>query len=93
MGRGRNRCRQCSRARYTRRRKIACLAHAKVFKAVRRGILPPVRTLKCADCGDPAEHYDHRSYARPLEVDAVCNRCNKRRGPAIEIRALIEKGL
>jgi hypothetical protein len=93
MGRGRNRCRGCSRARYERRRKIASVAHAKVLAAVKRGILLPVFTLKCADCGAPANQYDHRSYAKPLEVEPVCTRCNKKRGPAIEIRALMERGL
>jgi len=58
-------------------------ANAKVFWAVKCGKLPHISTQKCADCGEQAEHYDHRDYDQPLEVDPVCRKCNARRGPAI----------
>lgn len=60
----------------------ATAAHAEVARAVARGLLPRPNTMVCADCGDPAEVYDHRDYAKPLEVEAVCQLCNQRRGPA-----------
>lgn len=53
-----------------------------VHSAVRRGELPNPRTLRCADCGAPATDYDHRDYSKPLEVEAVCRSCNRKRGPA-----------
>jgi hypothetical protein len=44
----------------------------------------------CVDCHiRPAAVYDHRFYARPLEVDAVCYPCNMNRGPAYD-RDLLE---
>lgn len=39
--------------------------------------------VPCVDCGDPATGYDHRDYRKPLEVDPVCNPCNRRRGVAL----------
>jgi len=39
----------------------------------------------CADCGAPATCLDHRHYSLPLEVDAVCNPCNRKRGPADDV--------
>lgn len=58
-------------------------AHAAVAKAIRRGELPRADSLLCVDCGRPACDYDHRDYTKPLQVDAVCRSCNKRRGPAL----------
>lgn len=58
-------------------------AITKVHKAVRQGVLPCVRSLRCVDCGAPAKHYDHRDYNKPLQVDPVCASCNHLRGPAI----------
>jgi hypothetical protein len=41
-------------------------------------------TIICVDCNrSPARVYDHRDYAKPLNVDAVCHHCNVRRGPAL----------
>lgn len=57
-------------------------AHTAVKRAIARGDLPPAKTLACADCGKPARDYDHRDYAKPLDVQPVCRSCNKRRGPA-----------
>lgn len=58
-------------------------ATGRVALAIQRGELPPPRTTECVDCGRPAEVYDHRDYLQPLKVDAVCRRCNYRRGPAV----------
>lgn len=59
-------------------------AHGKVHYAVRTKKLPRPDTLKCVDCGEQANCYDHRDYAKPLDVDAVCGRCNRLRGPAFD---------
>lgn len=53
-----------------------------VFNAVRRGALPQISTQICVDCSDQASVYEHRDYLKPLDVQPVCHRCNKRRGPA-----------
>lgn len=57
-----------------------------VKKAVKEGILPPVKTLNCVDCGRPGECYDHRDYNKPLDVVPVCRKCNFRRGSAIPFK-------
>ena len=62
----------------TRRNK----AQAQVNKAIRHGQMKPPKGQKCKDCKQPATCYDHRDYRKPLEVDAVCSRCNGIRGPA-----------
>lgn len=64
----------------------AIAATAEVARAVRRGELPKVNTLRCVDCGGQAREYDHRDYNKPLEVEPVCNLCNRQRGPAIPLR-------
>lgn len=48
------------------------------------GVLPSLAggDYACTDCGAAAEHYDHRDYARPLDVEPVCRACNVHRGPA-----------
>lgn len=56
-------------------------ARERVRKAVRRGQLPPVDSLKCTDCGRAATDYDHRDYTKPLEVEPTCRSCNLLRGP------------
>lgn len=38
---------------------------------------------KCVDCGATATCYDHRDYSKPWQVEPVCDRCNRLRGPAI----------
>lgn len=59
------------------------LASRKVRETVKKGKMLRVDTLKCLDCGRPAEVYDHRDYLKPLEVDPVCKACNWKRGPAL----------
>lgn len=54
-----------------------------VARAVRQGLLKPIRECICVDCGKPAQHYDHRDYNKPLEVEPVCVACNHARGHAI----------
>lgn len=54
-------------------------AHAAVTKAIRDGVLPPVTTRSCVDCGAVATAYDHyKGYAREnwLDVEPVCTRHN-----------------
>jgi hypothetical protein len=59
-------------------------AHNAVFNAIKKGILEPItKNTKCVDCGAPAKHYDHRDYNKPLSVEAVCQKCNVKRGPGI----------
>jgi len=54
-----------------------------VGAAIRLGKLPKLDgSIMCADCGVPACQYDHRDYSKPLEVDPVCQSCNRKRGPA-----------
>lgn len=57
--------------------------HRAVADAVKTGGLPRLDgTIGCVDCGKPARSYDHRDYAKPLEVEPVCTKCNHQRGPA-----------
>lgn len=59
-------------------------AASAVAKAKRDGVILDLRKhkVKCVDCGERALQYDHRDYLKPLDVDPVCVRCNKLRGPA-----------
>jgi len=57
-----------------------------VNKAIKEGLIKPVKEFLCIDCGAQATCYDHRDYNKPLEVDPVCSKCNKRRGPAIYLK-------
>lgn len=60
-------------------------AHYAVAKAKKYGRLAKLPDgTPCVDCGGVAYQYDHREYAKPLEVEPVCRSCNKRRGPALE---------
>lgn len=61
-------------------------AQYKVKQAIGRGDLATLDgAISCADCGSPADRYDHRSYFKPLEVDPVCCSCNGLRGPAFPL--------
>ena len=64
-------------------------ALAKVAAAVKSGLIVTARWNQCVDCGNQADHYDHRNYMRPLSVQPVCRSCNKKRGPALDIRELV----
>jgi hypothetical protein len=67
------------------------LAGAAVTAAVRDGSLQHPSNFACADCRRPAQQYDHRDYNKPLQVVAVCRRCNLLRGPAIPLIGSIEQ--
>lgn len=55
-----------------------------VARAIRHGYLPSLDgSVACADCAAPAVVYDHRDYAKPLDVAPVCARCNRLRGSAL----------
>lgn len=64
-------------------------AHLAVARARRVGSLKNPRDCMCTDCGCQAIEYDHRDYSKPLQVDAVCRRCNLKRGPAIDSPARV----
>lgn len=61
-------------------------AHSAVSGAKRDGILAPVNTHNCVDCGRIAENYDHRDYRKPLDVEPVCRKCNHKRGNAMQVK-------
>ncbi len=57
-------------------------AHALVRQAITQGLLPALDgSIACIDCGAPATVYEHRDYAKPLDVDPTCKRCDILRGP------------
>lgn len=69
-------------------------AGGKVHRAIEQGLLPPVctkyrwcfetiKSVSCVDCDNQAQCYDHRDYLEPLTVEPVCERCNYRRGFAM----------
>jgi DNA-directed RNA polymerase subunit RPC12/RpoP len=62
-------------------------AHGAVLRAVKRGDLPNLRTTEvaCVDCGKRAIRYDHRDYLKRLDVEPVCQACNRRRGPGANL--------
>lgn len=85
-------CYRCRSWYHDRLKALSQPAHAKVHTAIERGELPRLDgSVPCADCGRPAQQYDHREYAKPLEVQPVCRRCNIRRGPAKEAEPLWRK--
>jgi len=59
-------------------------AAAAVKAAVKFGVLPQLADgeYACVDCGGIATQYDHRDYARALDVEPVCRSCNNHRGTA-----------
>ena len=66
--------------------KLAQRARSQVQYAVKTGKLVSLKKVyvKCIDCGARATDYDHRDYLKPLDVDPVCRKCNRRRGNAIQ---------
>lgn len=85
------RCRTCSQHRhwYTTILSGRAFAGSAVAKARRDGRLSPPSDHQCADCGRPAEQYDHRDYNKPLDVQPVCRSCNVMRGCAIPFNPLL----
>jgi hypothetical protein len=63
-------------------------AHYLITKGIRDGVLDDLRygTTSCYyssdGCTNKAEVYEHRDYAKPLEVDPACRSCNGRLGRA-----------
>jgi hypothetical protein len=90
LGPGNSMCHSCRNKQYRLLGSISGPAHRKVQKAIRAGSLAKLDgSVQCVDCGASAAIYDHREYARPLDVDPVCRRCNVRRGPAKETAGLV----
>ncbi len=66
-----------------KRHKEKHLARKAVGKKVKRGLLPPAKTLKCFDCKKKADCYDHaKGYLgkNRFYVEAVCWSCHRKRG-------------
>lgn len=80
---GRFRCSSCHPGAF----RLMELAHQHVYWAISNGLLPSLarHEIPCVDCGVRASQYEHRDYLRPLDVEPVCRRCNKKRGPAAPI--------
>jgi hypothetical protein len=59
-------------------------AGSAVYRAIQRGELTNLKKkrVRCTDCTARAVEYDHRDYAKPLEVQPVCRSCNLKRGTA-----------
>ncbi len=82
------RCREHGAAHTQRIAKQHSVAQYAVSRAIASGQLKRAAEFSCVDCGKPARHYDHREYAKPLQVEPVCQKCNVRRGPAIDAASL-----
>lgn len=67
-------------------REIHCILAGRCSSAVTTAEyndrLQDPKTMRCIDCGNSANVYDHRDYLKPLSVDPVCNTCNIRRAGA-----------
>ena len=77
-------CFECTDTKKDRTGVLAAIKAVK--KAVKAGLLAPVKTLFCVDCGKPAQCYEHRNYNKPLDVQPVCRSCNYHRGAAIPLQ-------
>lgn len=74
-------CQQCLKKRTCE--PLRSKARSAVARAVKKGILPPAKKMKCVDCGKKASCYDHRDYRKPLKVDPVCKSCDCLRGAGL----------
>ena len=70
-------CEECKTRVFQERKNASAVVH----KMIKDKEIPNASELPCEDCGGLSEHYDHRDYAKPCEVSAVCRRCNFSRGP------------
>lgn len=89
--RGAARCPVCRDA-WREYKQVGCgrlAASNEVARARRRGDLKSPRECVCVDCGVQAIEYDHRDYAKQLDVVPVCRRCNLRRGAAKPVAAFV----
>jgi hypothetical protein len=72
---------------YRRKYQKAMMRAAQIVcRAIKDGKLKSLKDgdVLCVDCGiRPAINYEHRDYAKPLEVEPICRRCNMQRGPAV----------
>lgn len=75
-------CYDCIRAHSVAYSRLTSPARAAVAREIREGRMKKASEFACVDCGKPARDYDHRDYARPLDVQPVCRSCNRKRGPA-----------
>lgn len=59
----------------------AIRANKMLNNAVRNGKILPISTQRCADCGKPAKHYHHESYAKEHWYDVIplCITCHRAR--------------
>lgn len=90
LGPGRTKCQPCYWSHWRELHAITYPAQRAVLKAIKAGALPKLDgSIACVDCGAAAAVYDHREYAKPLEVAPVCRGCNVRRGPAKETAPLV----
>ncbi len=57
-------------------------ARRQVYLAIKSHSLPSLANedVNCRDCGTTATEWDHRDYRYPLWVEAVCKKCNMKRG-------------
>lgn len=82
------RCHHCACKRYHSRKSAQGKCWNAVAKAIKHGLLKRPAELKCVDCSNAAEVYDHRNYSKPLEVEPVCRACNINRGHANDYEQL-----
>lgn len=76
-------CPRCKSPRWQQPMTVTA-AHSRVAVAIKHGKLAALDgSVVCVDCGEPAACYDHRDYAKPLQVEPVCDKCNGKRGPGL----------
>lgn len=46
--------------------------------AIKKGIIQRASCFECVRCGKQAKEYDHRDYAKPMDIQPMCRSCNKR---------------
>ena len=59
---------------FRERNKLKVKAWKAVEYAMQTGKLPPLDV--CNQCDQPAKHYHHADYSKPLEVEALCVKCH-----------------
>lgn len=64
-----------STAKFKSANRAVNLAHKAVYRAVKRGDIPPARDMRC-ECGKPANQYHHSNYADQLNVIPYCTLCH-----------------
>ena len=64
-----------ARLEYSRRNPEKIRAHKMVKWVISQGRMKPASEMTCA-CGQPAAHYHHADYSKPLDVTALCRTCH-----------------